>query len=200
LGGLRLLRMGESPFEWTQARHDLPSLPLIDPTLFEHDGRWWLFASLAGPAREGELHAWYAPSPFDLWTPHALNPIKIDACSARPAGAVFRAEGSLYRPGQDGAETYGRAVVLHRILRLDPEAFEEIAVARLEARADWPYRDGLHTLNVFEGHLIFDAKRHVTSLRAPLSAILERLTRKAKDKAPAIGQVRRPAETCQRML
>ncbi|MBV8458648.1 MAG: hypothetical protein JO122_18775 [Acetobacteraceae bacterium] len=170
-GGLKLFQMGERPWEWHAAEHALPDLPLIDPTLFEHGGRWWLFACLAGEAKEGELHAWYAASPLGSWTPHLLNPIKIDAGSSRPAGAPFRTETGFYRPGQDCSKTYGGAVVLHQILRLDPEGFEEVAVARVEPGIDWPYRDGLHTFNPIEGSVIFDAKRHVFSLPGSLSAM-----------------------------
>jgi hypothetical protein len=166
-GALRIFRMGDTAGEWALAHVALPDLRIVDPTLFEHDGRWWLFACLAEPETEGDLLAWYAATPFSEWTPHPLNPIKTDITSARPAGALFRVNGALYRPGQDCAQSYGKAVVIHQILRIDPEGFEETPVTRLQPGKDWAFKDGLHTINVVGERVILDAKRCVT--RWPLS-------------------------------
>lgn len=164
-GGLRLFRMGATPDRWEQVAHLLPGLRLADPTIFPHAGRWWLFATPDGAEVGTALHLWHAPSPLGPWTAHPLNPVKRDVASARPAGQVFAHGDALYRPGQDGAGAYGRAVVLHRILRLDPEGFEEVAVARLEPGRDWPCPDGLHTVNWQDGALVLDALRHVPRWR-----------------------------------
>lgn len=171
IGGLRIFRMGATPLEWTPVAHLLGTLPLIDQTIFEHAGRWWLLATLAGPASDAELHAWHAASPFGPWAAHALNPVKSDVRSSRPAGAVFRARGGLYRPAQDCSESYGGAVVLNRIVRLDPGGFEEIEVVRIEPRRNWQFPHGLHTFNVLDGRILIDAKRRVVSP----SALLTRL-------------------------
>ncbi|MFZ4410721.1 MAG: glucosamine inositolphosphorylceramide transferase family protein [Paracraurococcus sp.] len=165
LGGLRLFRMGATPLDWTAVATLLDGVPLLDPTLFEHAGRWWLLAARADAAPDTDLHAWHAPCPLGPWVPHGLNPVVSDVRAARPAGAVLRHAGALYRPGQDCAAGYGAAVVLHRILRLEPEAYSEVAVRRLEPGADWPWPDGLHTLNLIPGGLLIDAKRRVLTLR-----------------------------------
>ncbi len=70
--------------------------------------------------------------------------------------------------------TYGRAVVLHEVLRLDPEGFEEIAVRRIEPGRDWEWRAGLHTFNLLQDRIVIDAKREVTDLLAPLAALRPR--------------------------
>jgi len=165
LGGLRLFRMGATPLDWTAVATLLEGVPLLDPTLFVHAGRWWLLAARADAAPDTDLHAWHAPCPLGPWVPHGLNPVVSDVRAARPAGAVLRHAGTLYRPGQDCAAGYGAAVVLHRILRLEPEAYSEVAVRRLEPGADWPWPDGLHTLNLIPGGLLIDAKRRVLTLR-----------------------------------
>lgn len=159
IGGLRIFRMGATPWEWAPISHELKDLPLVDPTLFEDAGRWWLFATLEGPASDTDLHAWHAASPFGPWTPHALNPIKSDVRSARPAGAVFQAAGSLYRPGQDCAAGYGAAVTINRIVRLTGDSFEEVPVRRIGPARTWPWHDGMHTFNVYGGLIVMDAKR-----------------------------------------
>jgi hypothetical protein len=176
-GGLRLFRMGATPRDWTEVAHWPPEGQLADPTLFEHAGRWWLFATPHGPAAGTDLHLWHAATPFGPWTAHPLNPVISDVRAARPAGAVFAVGDSLVRPAQDGAGAYGRAVVLHRILRLDPDGYDEMAVARIEAGRDWPARDGLHTLNWLEGRAVIDAKRQVPDAMAPARMLLRRLRR-----------------------
>ncbi len=171
-GGLRVFRMGSTPRDWTLVTHTLEGVRIVDPTLFQHDGRWWLFATLRGQAPETHLHAWYAATPFGPWTPHPLNPLKSDVRSARPAGAVFRARGALFRPAQDCSLGYGGGVVINQILRLDPDGFDEVEVARLTGVRDWPYRHGLHTLNVYDGQILIDAKRHVFDPFTPLWTLI----------------------------
>jgi hypothetical protein len=167
-GGLRLYRMGTTAWEWTLVAHLLEGVPLIDPTLVEHEGRWWLLATLAGPTSDVDLHAWYAPTPFGPWEPHVLNPLKSDVRAARPAGAMFQAGGALYRPAQDCTFGYGGAVVLNRVLRLDPFAFAEVEALRLVPDPSWAWPDGLHTFNPHRGRIVIDAKRRVIS---PISAL-----------------------------
>jgi len=187
-GGLRLFRMGATPWEWTPVATVLEGLPLIDPTLFEHDRRWWLLAMIAGPASDRDLYAWHAATPFGPWTPHRLNPVKSDVHSARPAGAVFRTaggDGALHRPAQDCAAGYGGAVVVNRILRLDPDHFEEAVMARITPGPNWRYPDGLHTLNLCDGLVVVDAKRRVLDpLKLVRSLAARRLRRASAGRTP----------------
>ncbi len=179
LGGLHLYRMGATCQEWTEATHVLPGHRLLDPTLFPHENRWWLLATLEGPFSDTDLYAWHAPTPLGDWTAHPLNPIKSDAGSARPAGAVFRARGGLYRPAQDCVKGYGAAVAVNRVLRLDPTVFEETEVARIVPHRTWPYPDGVHTLNVCAGGIVIDAKRRETDPFAPLRRMARRIRHRA---------------------
>lgn len=172
LGGLRIFCMGDDPWTWTQVAHVLPDMPLIDATLMEHEGLWWLMATLSGEASDTDLHVWYAPSPFGPWTPHRLNPVKSDVGSSRPAGNSFRIGNCTYRPAQDCAQGYGRAVVINQIINLDTDRFVEIAVKRLEPPSDWPNPDGMHTFNVFGDQVVIDAKRRVVRGLSAMSALL----------------------------
>lgn len=161
LGGLRLFRMGAGPTDWTQVAHILPGEALIDATLVQHDGLWWLFATMAGDASDTDLHVWFAPSPFGPWTPHRLNPVKSDVTSSRPAGNFFRLNGRLYRPSQDCATGYGSAVVVHEVLQLDPGRFAEVRVNTLTAQPGWRFPHGLHTVNALDNLVVIDAKRRM---------------------------------------
>lgn len=130
---------------------------VADPTLVHTGGRWWLFCS------EGSLKllAFYAETLRGPWQPHRLNPLKIDVTSSRPAGPLFERDGSLLRPAQDCSETYGGAIVVHRIVDLTPERFHEEIVARIGPEPDGSYPTGVHTLNVLNGCCLVDGKRTV---------------------------------------
>ncbi|HBC07526.1 MAG TPA: hypothetical protein DC046_08085 [Rhodospirillaceae bacterium] len=146
----------------------LEGVPLSDGTIFLHEGRYWLFGMKADQESNAMLHAWHAPDCFGPWTPHERNPIKIDITSSRPGGTPFLWQDQLVRPTQDCSTTYGAAIVLNRIDILTPTKFGETPIARIEPDPTSYYRHGVHTLNVIDGIIIVDAKRHARHLLAPL--------------------------------
>ena len=105
------------------------------------------------------LYAHYAGELAGPWAPHALNPLKWDLSSARPAGRVFAVGGRLYRPAQDCSETYGGATVIMEILELTPSRFRETPALRLEPDRHGPYPHGLHHLVVEADRIYLDGKR-----------------------------------------
>jgi hypothetical protein len=116
------------PDKWRKIATLLDAVSIVDATLFQHDGRWWLAGASdpGGVAKAGtQLHLWYADEITGPWVPHPGNPVKVDVCSARPAGPVFGSEGVLYRPAQDSSATYGARVVIQRIRTLTTTAFSE---------------------------------------------------------------------------
>lgn len=122
----------------------------VDATLFEHVGRWWLFANIVeneGASSWDELFLFHAESPLSTeWTPHPCNPIVSDVSSARPAGELFRRNGRIYRPSQDSSRRYGYGMKLHEITDLSPERYAETCVEQIEPK--WGKELlGTHTLN-----------------------------------------------------
>ena len=137
------------------------TIPGVDSTVFEHDNRWWLICTNAGDGRDDKLLVWHADSLFGPWQPHALNPVKIDIRSARPAGTPFMHDGHLYRPAQDCSATYGGRIVINRVTRLTPTAFEEEAYRTIDPVADGQYNRGLHTLSrLGQTQTLVDGKRY----------------------------------------
>jgi hypothetical protein len=150
-GGVEIYRATAFPWEWTLAHHLLPDWPLVDATLFEHEGRLWLLAGAATPGGSDwdELYAWHAPALAGPWTPHRLNPIKSDCRSARPGGRPLRLGGRLLRPAQRCERCYGEALAWLEIRTLTPEAFEEVEIALW--RADGPGLSGPHGADLGSG-------------------------------------------------
>lgn len=100
---------------------------------------------------------WFAPSLDGPWQPHPLNPVKSEVTSSRPAGTPFVHDGRLFRPAQDDSGSYGRAMVINEVLRLTPEAFDEVVATRLG-----PFGSGRplgpHTLSAAGDRTLLDGK------------------------------------------
>lgn len=155
-----------------------PPEPVLDATVFEHEDRWWMMATLPGEWSLTHLHAWWADEMAGPWHPHLLNPIKTDVRSARPGGTPFVHAGQLFRPAQDGSREYGGALSITAVTQLDPAHFVEETVRTLEPLAGWPYDRGLHTLSAAGGITLLDAKRTTFNLsegRAELRARLSKV-------------------------
>jgi hypothetical protein len=159
---LDLYRATRFPYEWTWERTLLSGVPLLDATLAEIGGRWWMFANSPAVVDAtydssywDELHLFVADTPLGPWTPHRRNPVVSDVRRARPGGRLFQRDGSWYRPAQDCAGRYGAGLSIQRITRIDADAYEEVPVAALTP--SWrPGISGIHTINAAGGLTVID--------------------------------------------
>lgn len=150
---------------------------VLDPTLVQHDARWWVFFTRPGETSLTELHIWFADSLHGGWSPHPANPVKTDVRSARPGGTPFVHEGELYRPAQDCSTTYGGAVSINRVDTLTLDMFSESVVRVIEPDPSGPYPHGVHTLSAAGPFTLLDAKRRVTNVRETRTELAARLRR-----------------------
>ena len=141
-------RCVDFPLRWRLERVLLDGVRLVDATFHKSAERWWLFAN--GGAGEGgfndELYLFHAGGLLDEWQPHARNPVRSDARGARPAGALYWRNGTLYRPAQICVPRYGAGLALNRVLRLTPQAYAEREVERIVPPPGSGLL-GMHTLN-----------------------------------------------------
>jgi hypothetical protein len=72
--------------------------------------------------------------------------VVCDVHCGRPAGAVFFADGTLIRPGQDCSHGYGHGVTLSRIEVLSTTEYRETAVKTIQPNFA-RHVCGVHTLN-----------------------------------------------------
>jgi hypothetical protein len=153
-------RATEFPFSWSLDRTVSFGQLVVDPTLVEHKGRWWLFTGTQ-PSPESainELSIFFGDSPLGPWQPHPRNPVLSDARSARPAGQIFRVGDDLIRPAQDGTPAYGSAICFKRIVELSETEYQEELIGRLDPR----WRAGLlgtHTVNAAGAVTVLDPVR-----------------------------------------
>lgn len=158
---VRLFRAKRFPHEWEVVAVLLRDFAAVDATVFEHDGRWWLFCVDGDTGAWTTLYAFHAPDLLGPWEPHAGNPLKIDARSARPGGRPFVSGGQLYRPAQDCSHGYGGALAINKVLRLTPTEFEEEVVRVIRPDTEGPFPVGLHTLCEVDGVTLIDGRRMI---------------------------------------
>lgn len=156
-GTVDLFRATRFPGGWVKEATLVPDVTASDATLVEHEGQWWLFATVRGTggSTSDALHLWSAPDFRGPWTAHPRNPVLIDSASARPAGRMVERGGVLWRPVQDCRATYGGALGLARVLRLDAQGFDQTVEAVLKAGPRWPGHL-LHTANQGGGFEFID--------------------------------------------
>ncbi|MEM6985378.1 MAG: hypothetical protein AAF499_02465 [Pseudomonadota bacterium] len=155
---LQVYRCASWPTEWVWQENVLEGKAVFDGTLLEHNGRWWLFATvqrLDAASPNIFLHLWHADGPLGPWHPHPANPIVSDVRRARPAGNFFTHDGVLYRPSQDCSTHYGHGLNICRVDQLDLQGYRETLVSTHEPWA--ADIDGVHTLNYAKTRVVADA-------------------------------------------
>ena len=68
----------EFPSRWEKIATLLPNVAGVDPTLFYHNGQWWLAYTDERQLPNVNLFLYYADQLTGPWRPHACNPVKTD--------------------------------------------------------------------------------------------------------------------------
>lgn len=165
-GGLTMYRATDFPYRWTPEYRFMIHAPVIDPTLFRYQGRWWLAFSPGGDIgrRQGHLHLAFADHVAGPWTPHPLNPVRVDRGGARPGGSAIVRRNHIDLPVQDCSTSYGGALKILRIRTLDPDHFEADLLPAIDGGPAFAGREGFHTLSECGPFSLVDAK---TADRSP---------------------------------
>jgi hypothetical protein len=155
-GALDLYKADGFPDRWVHAAR-LIDAPLHDATLFRHAGRFYITAGMQTlrSASYDALGIYSAPSLFGPWTPNPGNPLLVDGRFSRPAGDVYSADGSLWRPIQNGMRGYGAGLEIARVMALDATHFAQEPVASHAFSAGQSVL-GPHTLNWTAGIEVLD--------------------------------------------
>ncbi|MER8581210.1 hypothetical protein NKG95_21280 [Mesorhizobium sp. M1423] len=159
---ISLYRAVEFPYRWTREACLIEGIEGYDTTPLCHEGGFWFFVSprLWRSTSWDVLSLFRAESLTGSWTPHAANPVLLDATLSRPAGAVIRHGGRTLRPVQDCTRGYGRAVTFCRIDALGESEFAQTPVGRIRSGAF-----ECHTYNRRFGLEVIDLFGHVRGLR-----------------------------------
>ncbi|MBL7738941.1 MAG: hypothetical protein JNK14_06950 [Chitinophagaceae bacterium] len=140
-------------------RRKVIDIPVIDPTILKHEGRYWLFGTLLGDTYNSDLHIFYSDDLMGPYTPHAGNPVKRNLNGARPAGSFIEVDGSIYRPAQNCSNYYGESMTINRISRLTITEFEEEEYMVIRPGKNEEFNYGIHTINAVDGVIIVDGQK-----------------------------------------
>ena len=176
-GEVTLYRLDRLPGNLERVCTLIPDFHAVDPTVFEHGGRWWLACTDQKAGSNNTLVLFHAEKLHGPWRPHATNPVKCDIGSSRPAGRPFIVNGELYRPAQDCTPRYGGRIALNKISVLSPDTFREETVRWIEPDDRSVWRHGIHTINAIDGITIVDGKRERFLPRAACAAVSRNLRR-----------------------
>lgn len=143
---------------------------IVDPTLIEHEGRFYLFGS---PFSHGTniLNLWTADRLEGLFELHPQCPLRISPQGGRMAGGLLRVGGRLIRFGQSFERAYGDGIVAFEVEALTPDSYRERKIGSIRFRD----RVGPHTLNVKDGEIVFDWYRHGFDPLVGLRRLLSRM-------------------------
>lgn len=157
---LELYKCTQFPLKWELEKVLMKNIKAVDASILHQDNKYWLFCNIKksdGAFAEDELHLFYSDKLIsDNWTKHPKNPILCDFKRSRPAGKIFKYKDKIYRPAQNGLKGYGYGMVIHQIIALNEENYEEKIVDSI--LPEWE-NDliGTHTLNWVGGLTIIDA-------------------------------------------
>ncbi len=156
---IELYRATQFPAGWVRESILVSDLVAGDATLCQHDGLWWMFATVQddGGAFSDALYLWSASDFRGPWTQHPRNPVLVDIASARPAGQIVNRGGQMLRPVQDSRKGYGTALGIARITQLDHEGYAQVVETQIVPGSKWPGRR-LHTLNSAGGFEFIDGE------------------------------------------
>jgi hypothetical protein len=160
---IELWRCEEFPHRWRFEQNLMEGVRAVDSTIFERDGRLWMFSCVAaeGAVANDELFLFHAATPFGPWCPHRRNPVVSDARHARPAGRVVNSQGIWLRPAQDCEGRYGKRIHLREIVTLNPRDYTEKRYATIEP--NWaPGLEAMHTWNRAGNLTVVDGFRRRT--------------------------------------
>lgn len=146
-----LYRCVDFPTGWEKFATLIEGLECADTSVVHRPDGWWLFTSSrsAGSSLNEELYVFHADDLLSgEWTPHHSNPILSDVRSSRCAGRIYEMDGRLFRPSQDCAGGYGKAVVINEIVELDEWHYREVPRVSIPASAI----RGLVTLHTYNAH------------------------------------------------
>ncbi|MDF3838321.1 hypothetical protein P3W85_36140 [Cupriavidus basilensis] len=162
---------------WLQVAVPLYETEAADPTIFEHDGYFWLAYTDVSLGAFDNLCLCYASDLLGPWRAHPQNPVKIDHCSARSAGSVVKDGNQLLRVAQVCRSGYGQAIAVNRILHCTPDLYREEVVGIVSPAGDRMNPHGLHTISEWGDRMLVDGKRYGINFAVVGRKIASRMSR-----------------------
>ena len=126
---------------------------IVDATMYEKDGCWYLFFGLNHNAHS-VLHLWVCKDLKGEFKPHPVSPICLAPCSSRMGGNIVLHNKNVYRLGQNNEGGYGEALTISKVVEMTPQRYREIVCGSVQVNGF----KGPHSLaiNSANGTKVFD--------------------------------------------
>jgi hypothetical protein len=151
---VRLYKATKFPDEWEFVGKLLSGYRYVDPTIFRHNDKWWLFVTTDFSPYRGTLNVYYSNKLQEGWTPHPMNPVvRGNSHIASPGGRLFSHKGRIYRPAMDCSPRYGTQIFLLEITGLSETVYSErmfLAEPVIGPTGIGWNSDGMHQLDVLK--------------------------------------------------
>jgi len=122
---LRLYKALAFPYQWSFVGTMLTGQRFIDASVFQYDGKWWLFTETNPNLSFDTLRLYFADDLLGPWVEHPRSPIvEGNRLIARPAGRVL-VDDKLLRYCQNCEPHYGSQVRAFEILELSTSSYRE---------------------------------------------------------------------------
>lgn len=154
---VRLYKATDFPTRWT-CLGSLISGSCADPSIFQYDGRWWMF-TCSTPYQHDMLRLYLADEIMGEWSEHPASPI-VDGnkCKARPGGRVLVLDNTIVRFAQDCVPDYGTQVRAFEVSELTTNTYVEKENSKspiLSASGQGWNQTGMHHI---DAHLMKDGR------------------------------------------
>lgn len=125
---IRLYRASRFPDRWEFMTTLLDGSRFVDTSVFQHDGRWWMFTDTGEDHMKPKLRLFYAETLTGPWSEHPSSPISDnDMKTGRPGGRVVHVDGNPVRFNQflslDTSVT--RGIWAAEVMELTESSYEE---------------------------------------------------------------------------
>ena len=146
---------------------------VVDPTIFRHEGLYWLICGLSGKNlnENCNLYLFYSRDLKGHWISHEKNPIYKNNYEARGAGSIIEHKGKFYRPSQSYLhKNYGSAIVINEIKTINKKQFKEKKIFKIRPFNNF---EGIHHISYMNKFFAYDQKRTIYSIFKPLYYLIK---------------------------
>jgi hypothetical protein len=136
----------------------LIDLPIIDPSILKHQGKYYLFGGIKGQLPNEKLFIFISDQLEGPYQPHPCNPVKCTPEGSRMGGGFIAENGNIVRPGQYSLKHYGEKLLFFKIEKLSPTEYKEIFHYEMLPHQSAPFKCGLHNYHKNGNFEVFDQK------------------------------------------
>lgn len=169
-------------YEYDPGKHsltfhkDIIDLPVLDPTIIKHHGKYWMFGTLIGKDSDKKLNIYFSDDLLGPYKPHPANPVKNSLNGSRPAGSFIKVDDNIFRPSQNSENQYGESITINKVIKLDEVSFIEEPYMDMQINQDKSTNGEIltiHTINVIDDIIVVDGTRWTFSPRIQLKNFLK---------------------------